>query len=86
MATPYNKQQILNLFLDNIVGDISPHDMRTFVEAIFDSKENHIHIKDISDELDYMVSDDLVVINDHGHYILYTTTKNQPHFDDLIPL
>jgi len=38
------KNSILALFDDNISGAVSAHDLRVFVNTIFDSKENEIHV------------------------------------------
>ncbi len=38
------KESVLTLFDDNVVGAISAADMRIFVETVFDSKENEIHV------------------------------------------
>lgn len=48
------KNSILTLFDDNVTGAISAADMRVFVEAIFDSKENTVHVFDkLSELVDY---------------------------------
>ncbi len=85
------KNKILNLFLDNISGDITPEDMRTFVNSVYDSQENLIRkITDISDFTfsDYMVNkNDLIVINEEGNPNnkngLYLASKDNPLIEDL---
>lgn len=86
------KDKILNLFLDNHTGDISPEDMRTFVNNIFDSKENII--RKITNHknlifIDYPIEiDDLVIINELNNQNslngLYLSTKKNPEFKDLL--
>jgi len=66
------KESILALFDDNIVGAISAADMRIFVDTIFDTKENTIHIfEKLSELITYRQSAkypikkfDLIVITD----------------------
>ena len=38
----YTKEQILNLFQDNLTGNIDPADLRMFVQAIWAAKENSL--------------------------------------------
>ena len=85
MAT-YTKDQILNLFLDNTIGDISPADMRTFVTAIFDGKENNIQIVTPQSDLTYLVQNDLVIQDTPGKVGIYITPKDSPLYSDLILL
>jgi hypothetical protein len=71
------KNSILALFDDNLTGAITASDMRIFVEAIFDSKENEIHVFETLSDIDtyrststnpYPISKfDLVVITDETH-------------------
>ena len=85
------KNQILNLFLDNISGDIVPKDMRTFVTNIFDSKENIIRKVTDSNNLifiDYPIKqNDLVVINEannrNSRNGLYLAKVDNPTFNYL---
>ncbi len=80
------KTQTLNLFLDNIVSDITPSDLRTFVNNVFDSKENLIRIATDSRNLvyiDYPIEkNDLVVINEADNEYerngLYISLKKDP--------
>ena len=83
MAT-YTKEQILNLFLDNTIGDISPADMRTFVNAIFDGKENDIQIVTPQSDLTALVKNDLVIQTTPNELGIYITPKDSPLYTDLI--
>ena len=76
------KNDVLNLFPDNATGEISPADLREFVNTIFDSKENVIYKKNTSAEIPldntYVETNDLMVIlngNDRG---IYRVINNQP--------
>ena len=94
------KDSILALFDDNVVGAISAADMRIFVEAIFDSKENEIHVFDsiLAVEV-YRVNNeypiekfDIVVITDatNSNQItdrgLYIALKANPGTEDLFKI
>jgi len=71
------KDSILALFDDNITGAISAADMRIFVDAVFDSKENEIHVFDKLSEITNYRNDvntiypinqfDLIVITDNAN-------------------
>ena len=54
------KNSILALFDDNITGAISAADMRIFVETIFDSKENTIHVFEKLTEIDDKTGNDSI--------------------------
>lgn len=84
------KNKILNLFLDNLVNDITPADMRIFVNSIFDSKENTIRklnlISDISRIFPTpIIKNDLVVVyDDFENNGIYLVQKDQPTVNDLL--
>lgn len=83
------KDRILNLFLDNIVKDITAADMRTFVNAVFDGKENTIRkldkIKDITRVFSVPIfkGDLIVVYNDPENNGIYMAMKDKPQITDL---
>lgn len=85
------KEQVLNLFLDNLSGNISAADIRYFIEHIFNSKENLIRKANDSNDLifvDYPIQEnDLVVITEENNLNsrngLYYSTKLNPLFTDL---
>jgi len=82
------KQNILNLFDDNNTGDISPEDMRTFVDTIFDYKQNKIYVFFSRDEIypnnpDILYpiqKNDLIVLITEGVFI---SVKNSPLQNDI---
>lgn len=84
-----HKDRILNLFLDNIVSDITPSDMRHFVNTVFDSKENSIRkiatLNDIERIFPYpILKGDLVVIFEDPNYNgIYLSKKDNPSFNDV---
>ena len=85
----YTKEQILNLFLDNTLGDITPADMRIFVNAIFDDKEPAIQkIADLNN-FDFGKSrrNDIVIVNEpgdpHNKNGIYVITKDKPALKDI---
>jgi hypothetical protein len=95
------KDQILVLFQDNVMGGISAEDMRIFVNAVFDSKENEIRVYEkLQDVTDYRLSNpmypinqnDVVIITDHNNTAEYTDSgiylapKTNPSGDDLVRL
>jgi hypothetical protein len=70
------KNSILALFDDNITGSISAADMRIFVDTIFDSKENEIHVfENLSELINYRLDTtkypiqkfDVIIITDHNN-------------------
>jgi len=91
------KDSILALFDDNVVGAISASDMRIFVESIFDSKENEIHIFENLGELEtYRLNSsypiekfDVIVITDHNNLNqvtnrgIYIALKDNPGQNDV---
>ena len=83
------KERILNLFLDNIVSDITPSDMRHFVNTVFDSKENIIRkvqtLKEIQRVYPYQINkgDLVVVYDDDDNNGIYLVLKNNPIVDDV---
>ena len=86
----YNKQQILNLFDPDIVGEISSKDVRTFVRSIFDAKEEKItKIYNTSNyDLLPLKKGAIVAIAEpddkHGKNGLYVTLRDRPRsFSDL---
>lgn len=92
------KQNILNLFQDNVVGAISARDIRAFVDTIFDTKENSIQIFERLQEIDtYNPSPelsikkfDLIVITDHNNTNtiketgVYISLKDKPTSNDVL--
>ena len=82
------KQQILNLFLDNSVGNILPEHMRTFVEAIFTAKQDTIPI--VTDTTTYQFQNhhesEIIFINSTDKSIngVYISTKDSPLLADFI--
>ena len=88
------KNRIINIFQDNIQSDIMPSDMRVFVNAIFDAKENNI--RKITDTSKFTTvsfptypirENDLVIINEENNANkmngLYLSTKSYPSISDL---
>ena len=94
------KDSILALFDDNVVGAISAQDMRIFVDAIFDSKENEIHVFDSIQGVEvYRVNNeypieqfDIIVITDSNNPNqitdrgLYLALKANPGRNDLFKI
>ena len=95
------KDSILVLFQDNVMGGISAEDMRVFINAIFDSKENEVQVFERLQEVDdYRLSDplypiqqnDLVIITDHNNQNqitdrgLYLSPKPNPASTDLVKI
>ena len=84
------KNKILNLFLDNLVNDITPADMRIFVNSIFDSKENTIRKLNLITDINRIfptpiVKNDLVVVyDDFENNGIYLVQKDQPTVNDLL--
>jgi len=84
------KQSILNLFDDNTIGAISPEDMRTFVNTIFDYKQNRIYVFQKIEEIyfhDKLQKNDLIVINNENQDFnngLYVVLKTNPAYNDDI--
>jgi len=79
------KNSILALFGDNVTGSISAADMRIFVNSIFDSKENEIHVfEKLSDITNYRSDSntvypiskfDIIVITDENYINNYGSEK-----------
>ena len=84
------KNQILNLFLDNIVNDITPSDMRIFVNAIFDNKENNIRKLSTLASVEKVyptpiIDNDLVIIIEDGdNNGIYLVLNDNPTQADLM--
>ncbi len=85
------KDQIIALFQDNADNEISAADMRIYIEAIFNSKEEII--TKIALETDLPSSNDniyegslVIIYNDGETSGLYLSTTNQPTFGDLIKI
>ena len=85
------KTKLLNLFGDNITSDITPKDMRTLIENIFESKENNTRkITDITAmvfaEFPIMMND-LVLVDEEENTNrmngLYISRKDYPLIGDL---
>ena len=71
------KNSILALFDDNLTGAISAADMRIFVNAIFDSKENEIHVFDnLSDLVSYRTNPNNFVIQKFDIIIITDSTND----------
>ena len=86
------------LFDDNIVGAISAEDMRLFVQAIFDSKENEVHVfENLSDitiyqqtQHEYVIEkNDIIICTDHQNNNqitergIYIALKDSPNENDV---
>ena len=87
MSNNNNKQTILNLFLDNIVGNITAETLRNFISTIFDDKEVIIKKFDSTeifnaaseDEKSDIYENSLIIIkNDNENNGVYLSLKNQP--------
>ncbi len=80
------EQKILNLFSENITGDILPRDMRTFVSSIFQAKENNVHrITNLNTIEQEIQKNDLVIITENGELNgLYVASKDDALFADLV--
>ena len=84
------KDQILNIFTDNVRGDITPADLRLFVDAIYTAKEDKI-IKIMDPRLfDFgsLNENQLVLIteenNKHGRNGIYIALRKGPgSYDEL---
>ena len=86
------KDQVLALFQDNNDNEISAADMRVYIEAIFNSKEEVITkialASDLASNKDGIYEGSLVIIyNDGNNSGLYLSTINQPTLlSDLIKI
>lgn len=84
-----HKDRILNLFNDNIVSDITPSDMRHFVNTVFDTKENTIRklsqFNDLERVFPYPIlkNDLIVVFEDEGRNGIYLALKDNPQVQDV---
>jgi hypothetical protein len=91
------KESILTLFDDNVVGAISAKDMRIFVEAIFDTKENEIHVFEKLEDIetyrynnpDYPIEKfDVFIITDTNDLYsdkgIYIALKTAPGVNDVL--
>ena len=95
------KNSILALFDDNIMGAITAADMRIFVDAIFDSKENEIRVFDeLQNITDYQQSSpefpiekfDVIVITSPNNQNqitdrgVYIALKSNPNENDVLKI
>ena len=83
------KNKILNLFLDNNRKDITPSDMRIFVNNIFDTKENTIRKLDEINDLNrvypnpILKNDIILIYNDFENNGIYLVKKDNPTKSDI---
>lgn len=95
------KDSILVLFQDNVMGGISAEDMRVFINAIFDSKENEVQVFDTLKKVDEyqlqnptypVLNNDFIVITDPDDTSMinergiYISTKDNPNQNDLLKI
>jgi len=85
----YTKEQILNLFQDNLTGNIDPADMRLFVSTIFDAKEDSLVKITDPKHFDYrdIKKNDLVLITEPGNKSglngVFISEKDHPSLKDF---
>ena len=82
MTNATTKDQIIALFQDNLDNEISASDMRVYIEAIFDTKEEIITKINTFDDLlannTHIYEGSLVVIYSGVDTGLYLSIINQP--------
>ena len=90
MSLTLEKQQLLDLFADNVNGAINPEDLRMFVESIYNTKEDLItRVTDVRlYDFSQMKAGQLIIVlepnNAHGRNGIYSTNTDYPQgFSEL---
>jgi len=76
MTNNNNKQRLLNLFADNINGEITAGTLRDFIETIFDDKEENIILFDSLEAFEYAPAEQREKIYE-GSFVAITNSSDE---------